>query len=92
MDTPTSAAADEELEDVQPPVGSSSMSVVKRIEKDVQGRVSVGVLRVGTDSRVQVLRYLGDIAITRGDHDIVGGATVLGGERGGERRTMSPKN
>ena len=92
MDTPTSAATDEELEDVQPSVGSCGMSVVKGMGKDVQGGVSVGVLRIGTDSRVQVLRHLGDIAITRGDHDIVGGTTVLGDKRGGERHTMSPRN
>ena len=92
MDAPTSAATDEELEDVQPSVGSCGMSVVKGRERRVQGGVSVGVLRIGTDSRVQVLRHLGDIAITRGDHDIVGGATVLGGGRGGERHTMSPRN
>ena len=92
MDIPTSTATDEELKDVQPSVGSSGMSVVKGMEKDVQGGVSVGVLRIGVDSRIQVLRHLGDIAITRGDHDIVGGTTVLGGERRGERDTMSPKN
>ena len=92
MDTPTSAATDEELEDVQPSVRSCGMSVVKGMGKDVQGGVSVGVLRIGTDSRVQVLRHLGDISITRGDHDIVGGTTVLGDKRGGERHTMSPRN
>ena len=82
MDTPTSAATNEELQDVQPTVGSGRMSMVKCLEKDEQGGVTVRVLRIGTDPRIQVLRHLGDIAITRSDHDVIGGTAVLRSEHG----------
>ena len=92
MDTPTSAATNEELQDVQPTVGSGRMSMVKCLEKDEQGGVTVRVLRIGTDPRIQVLRYLGDIAITRSDHDVIGGAAVLRSEHGEVVRTINPRN
>ena len=92
MGKSTSAATHEELQNVEPTVGGGRVSVVERLEKNVQRGVSVRVLRIGTDSGVQVLRHLGDIAITRCDHDVISGAAVLHRKRGARDITINPKN